>query len=132
VIVSFESKIRKLARLNYWQNIYSASQKCSGIRLFENIFNYSGLQTSFLYWLSIYDMLFSELSTHEDEFLTSEILEDDERTDAYLIYRNKKHDYLWRKHRAEEKNSQLKANRKKGFQEQGNETFINVDLRREE
>ncbi len=130
--MSFETKIRKLAKLNYWQNIYSASKKCSGIQLFENNFNYSGLQTRFLYWLSVYDMLFSELATHEDKLLTFEVLDDNDRTDAYLIYRNKKHDFLWKKHREDEQQSQMKASRKKNFKNPGKETSINIDLRKEE
>lgn len=130
--MTLDLQLRNLARSVYWQNIYSASKKCSGVRLFKNTFNYSGLQVRFLYWLSTYDLLFSELSTHEDDLLTSEVLENEYRTDAYLIYRNKKHDYLWKKHREEEKNAQLKATRKKGFKHPGKESLISVDLRREE
>lgn len=129
--MTLDLQLRNLARSAYWQNLYSASQKCSGIRLFENVSNLSGLQVRFLYWLSTYELLFSELSTHEDDLLTLEVLEDEDRTDAYLIYRNKKHDYLWKKHREEEKNTQLKATRKKGFKHPGKESSINVDLRRE-
>ena len=130
--MNLETNIRKLAMTKHWQNVYVTSQKCSCIRMFENNFNYSGLQTRFLYWLSVYEMLYSELSTYEDDLLTLEVLDDEDRTDAYLIYRNKKQDFLWKQHRAEEKKSQLKANRKKNFKNPGKETSINVDFRREE
>jgi hypothetical protein len=128
--MNLDTQIRNLARSTYWQNLYNSTQKCNGVRLFENVSNFSGLQVRFLYWLSTYNMLFTELATHEDELLNKEILEDEYRTDAYLIYRNKKQDYLWKKHREEEKQAQLKATRKKGFKHPGKESVINVDLRR--
>jgi len=130
--MNIDSKLRKLSVNKNWQSIYGASQKCSDIRLFLNNDNYSGIQIQFLYWLSVYEMLFSELSTYEDKLLTLKVLDDEDRTDAYLIYRNKKHDYLWKKHREEEKQTQLQVNRKKNFKNPGKETSINVDLRREE
>jgi len=128
--MNIDAQIRKLAKTSYWQNIYKASEKCSGIKLFYNENTFSGLQSRFLYWLSTYDMLYTELATHEDELLTDAVLEDDDRTDAYLSHRTKKNDFLWRKHRQEEKEAQQKAN-KKGFKSPGKESRINVDLRRE-
>ncbi len=127
-----DCKIRNLAKTNYWQNLYKSCQECSGLQLFKNTYNFSGLQIRFLYWLSTYDLLYKELATHEDDCLTRDVLLDNDRTDAYLIYRNKKQDYLWRKHRDDEKQAQLKANRKKKFKHPGKENLINVDLRREQ
>jgi hypothetical protein len=129
--MNIDTKLRNLAKTNYWQNLYKSSQKCSGIRLFKNSSNFSGLQVRFLYWLSVYELLFTELSTYEDDLLSEAVLADEVRTDAYLIHRNKKQDYLWRKHRDEEKQAQIKANRKKSFKNPGKESLINVDLRRE-
>ena len=128
---TLDFKLRKMAKNSYYQNIYKSSEKCYGIKLFSNNTNLSGLQVRFLYWLSTYDVLFTELATHEDELLSQEVLEDDDRTDAYLIYRNKKQDYLWRKHRQDEKEAQQSANRKKKFKHSGKQSTINVDLRRE-
>lgn len=130
-MITLDSQLRKMAKDSYYQNIYKASEKCYGIKVFANDMNFSGLQVRFLYWLSTYDVLYTELATHEDELLTSAVLEDDDRTDAYLIYRNKKQDYLWRKHRQDEKEAQQSANRKKGWKNPGKESTINVDLRRE-
>lgn len=129
--MDIDAQLRKLAKTSYWQNIYKASEKCSGIKLFFNENNFSGLQSRLLYWLSIYDALFIEKATHEDELLTNAVLEDDDRTDAYLAHRSKKNDYLWRKHRQEEAEAQKKANRTKGWKNPGIESSINVDLRRE-
>lgn len=130
-MITLDSQLRRLAKTSYWQNIYQASEKCSGIKLFTNENNFSGLQSRFLYWLSTYDILFTEQMTHEDEHLTNAVLEDEDRTDAYLAHRNKKNDYLWRKHRQDEREAQQSANRKKGFKNPGKESTINVDLRRE-
>jgi len=130
-MITLDSQLRKMAQNSYYQNIYKTNEKYYGIKLFANDTNLSGLQVRFLYWLSTYDVLFTELATHEDELLSSAVLEDEYRTDAYLMYRNKKQDYLWRKHRQDEKEAQQSANRKKGFKNPGKESTINVDLRRE-
>ena len=130
-MVNIDTSLRFLARSNYWQSIYSASKK-SNISLFENNANFSGIQIKFLYWLQIYSMLYEELSTYEDNRLTENVIKSQFRTDCYLIYRNKKHEFLWRKHRQEEEEAKRKASRKKGFKHPGKESTINVDLRREQ
>ena len=127
-----DAKLRKLARSNYWQNLYSASLKNLNIKLFKNDYNYTSDQVRFLYWLSVYHLLYEELNTYVDELLTINVINDDLRTDAYLIHRQHKNDYLWKKHRQEEKEAQINANRKKGFKNPGKVTTINVDLRRED
>lgn len=130
--MSVDSQLRKMAKSSYWQNIYKSCKDCTGIHLFNNNWNFSGLQSRFLYWLSTYDMLYTELSTFEDDLLTENVLKDDIRTDAYLIHRNKKNNFLWKKHRQDEKEAQRKASGKKGYKSPGKESNITVDLRREE
>ena len=130
-MVNIDKSLRKLARSSYWQNLYRASQKCSNISLFSNFSDYSGIQVKFLYWLQTYQMLYDELSTFEDERLTENVIENDFRADAYLIHRNKKHEFLWKKYREDESNSRRKANHKKKFKHPGKESIIKVDLRRE-
>ena len=127
-----ENQIRKIAKSNKYQNLYNATEKCSGINIFENKSNFSALQLRFLYWLSTYNMLYTELATYEDGLLSEGVIDDDIRTDAYLVYRNKKNEYQWKKYRQEEKEAQMKNNRKKGFKNPGKESLISVDLRREE
>lgn len=131
--MNIDAQIRKLAKSSHYQQIYNASLKNSGIHLFDNVNNFSGLQIYFLYWLTTYNILYEELAKHEDDKLTEAIILDDFRTDAYLTYRNKKHDYLWKKYRREEKMRELQdrnENRKK-HSSPGKKTLINVDLRRE-
>jgi hypothetical protein len=53
-----------------------------------------------------------------------------ERCDAYLIYRNKKQDHLWKKYRREEKLSEHKSRHPKSHKD-GKAQLIEVDLRRE-
>ena len=128
-----DKKIRKLARSQKWQNLYQASKNCGFVSLFNNSHNYSGLQIKFLYYLSVYDMLYAELAKHEDPFLSEQVIQNDRRCDCYLIYRNKKHDYLWKQYRKDERARDLKnrnPNRRKRTSK-GKQTSINVDLRRE-
>ena len=125
-----EKEIRHLAKSNYWQNLYDASKNCSNISLFENNTNFSGLQVRMIYWLSVYSMLYEELQKHEDKLLTENVIKDEMRVDAYLIYRNKKHDFLWRKYRKEEKVAEMK-NRHPKKHKSGDINMIEVDLRRE-
>lgn len=127
---SLDDKIRKLARSSYWQNLFSASKECANIQLFENTSNFSGLQVKFLYYLAVYDMLFGELAKHEDDYLTKNVIEDNDRTDAYLIYRNKKHDHLWKKYRIDEKLADHKS-KHPSKHKSGKAQLIEVDMRRE-
>jgi len=105
-----EQQIRKLARSNYFQNIYHASKECSGINLFENKTNFSGVQSLFLYWLSTYNMLYKELAQLEWENLDEKVIKDDYRCDCFLYWRSKHIEKEIRKAKKEEK----KANKKPG------------------
>jgi len=84
-----EKILRKLARSSDWQLLYAKSSEINGINLFENINNFSKLQLRFLYWLSIYHSLYSDLYSHEP-YITIDVIEDDIETDAYLYYRSVK------------------------------------------
>lgn len=129
--MSIESKIRQLARSNYWQTIYNQSKDCSGIYIFENTNNFSGLQQSFLSWLSVYKMLYEELGKHEnDKYLTESVINDDLRCDAYLFWRSKKIDFDWKKY--QQNKTQSEASRHKNTRSaSGKQSFVDVDLRRE-
>ena len=129
---NLDNKLRILAKSSYWQALYRASQKCSFVSLFENAGTFSGLQVRFLYWLNAYQLLYDELSTFEDSLLTENVIEDNFRCDSYLAYRNKKHEFSWKKHRQEEEMAKRKASRKKPFKHPGKESTIEVDLRREQ
>lgn len=128
---NIEKKIRKLARSSYWQSIWNASKQSASVQLFENKTNLSYLQSRFLYWLDTYAFLYEELSTHADDKLTEGVIENDFRCDAYLTYKNKKNDFMWKKYREDEKLRELKERNPKKFTKQGKEAHCSVDFRRE-
>ena len=72
--MDYISIIRQLARSNYWQNIFTTSKDVGSIHLFDNQNNYSGLQSLFLYWLKVYDLLYTELSQKEWKYLDEQVL----------------------------------------------------------
>lgn len=107
--MNLHSQIRQLARSSYWQEIYHASKNCSGVYLFENQNNFSGIQYLFLYWLRVYAMLYEELAQLEWENLDLKVIQDNDRCDAFLYWRGKKIETQIRNRKIEER----KANRKK-------------------
>ncbi len=104
-----EAHVRKLARSNYWQEIYNSSKTCSGIYLFENQVNFSGIQYLFLYWLRVYAMIYSELAKLEWENLDEEVIENNDRLDAFMYWRSKHIEKQIRKSKLEEGKSDKKS-----------------------
>jgi len=129
--MTIDDRLRNLAKSVYWQSLYNASLNTANVNIFNNMTDFSGLQVCFLYWLSVYKMLNDELATYEDKRLTKNVLLDNYRVDAYLVYRGKKNEFLWKKHRQEEKEAKIKSGRKKAWKNPGKESTISVDLRRE-
>lgn len=103
-----EEQIRELARSSYWQEIFNASKNCSGVYLFANQTNFSGIQYLFLYWLRVYSMLYEELHKLEWENLDEKVITDNDRTDAFLYYRSKQIEKDIRKAKIEERKSKRK------------------------
>lgn len=127
-----DTQLRKLARSSCWQLIYNSSKKCANIQIFDNVSNFSGLQSRFLHWLFVYDMLFEEIAKHESKFLTENVIENDYRCDAYLTYRYKKHDYSWKQHRREERLREIQTRNKNNQHSSGDKQQVcNVEFRRE-
>lgn len=106
-----EEHVRKLARSNYWQEIYNSSKTCSGIYIFQNQTNFSGIQYLFLYWLRVYAMIYSELAQLEWENLDEKVIENNDRFDAFMYWRSKHIEKQIRKAKEEDK----KANNKPGM-----------------
>lgn len=117
--------IRKMARSAYWQNIYRTSKECSNIALFRNVSDHSAIQSHFLYWLKMYDMLYSELSKKEWTYLTEAIIENDYRCDAFLYYRRREIEKQIQKNKMEERKNQIKSKGK----HKGNVSPWQVDMR---
>lgn len=104
-----EAQIRQLARSSYWQEVYNSSKKCSGVYLFENQTNFSGIQYLFLYWLRVYSMAYEELAQLEWENLDDKVINDNDRCDAFLYWRSKQIEKQLRKTKIEERKSKKKS-----------------------
>lgn len=103
-----EAQIRKLARSAHWQQLYSASKECYGIRLFENESNFSGIQVLFLHWLRVYNMLYDEMYQLEWPNLDEEVIKTDFRCDAFLYYRRKQQEKKLREYQRENRKNSKK------------------------
>jgi len=79
--------IRELAKSDNWQLLYTKSKDISSIQLFNNIKNFSKIQLTFLYWLTIYNSAYQDLASKE-KYLTKEVIEDTIEFDAYLYYKS--------------------------------------------
>jgi hypothetical protein len=120
--MEIEPQIRKLARSTYWQNVYRSAKEIGSIQLFENITNFSGLQSLFLFWLSVYDTLYGELSSKEYKYLDEKVLDSDIRCDAFLYWRSQIKEAEIDKHKREQRESKL------NFREKGKTTTFDVDF----
>ena len=89
-----EKYIRKLARSPHYQLLYVRAKEIGSIKLFKNDADYLPVQVLFLHWLEVYHSLFNDLLTHED-FISKEVIENDIKCDAYIIYRNDKRKREW-------------------------------------
>jgi hypothetical protein len=117
-----ESKIRQLARSGYWQSLYRASKE-SGIQLFENVTNLSGLQIIFIYWLEIYSFLYDLIIKKEYEFLNYKYIENDIRVDSFLYFRKRQNELELVKSKEERIRQKTKFKGK-----QGKQTYFDVDF----
>lgn len=79
--------IRRLARSNEFQTLYSSVKNISTIKLFENNNDLSDVQLLFLHWLEIYNKLY-QLLGQKEEFLSEMIINDDVYCDSFIFYRN--------------------------------------------
>lgn len=78
--------LRKLARSDKWQRLYIRAKELNGIHLFSNNSDLSDSQMAFLQWIEIYSVLREDIVMKRPG-INEEILEDDIRTDAYLLVR---------------------------------------------
>jgi hypothetical protein len=101
-----ESVIRKLARSDYFQNLYSHSKEL-GFQFFQNNHTLTKIQIIFLSWVSCYSSLYQDLAMQED-YISEEVIEDDVRADAYLYWRKvKKYDKKTKKKKDTDKENSL-------------------------
>lgn len=109
--MDYIESIRKLARSSHFQNLYSASKEAGTIKIFENDSNFSGLQVIFLYWLRVYDLLYSELAQKEWKYLSEDVVEDDVRCDAFLHWRGLQRSKEIDKYKQDQKTSKMNFKR---------------------
>ena len=117
--------IRKLSRSAYWQNIYKMSKECANVSVFNNTSEFSAFQSNFLYWLRIYDMLYSELSQKEWIYLSENVIENNFRCDAFLYYRKRQIEEKIQKNKIEDSKNRIKTSGK----HKGDVTPWEVDMR---
>lgn len=101
--MDLEKELRKLARSSYWQRISNSSQKNFGIQLFDNVKDLSGIQTLFLYWVEVYNMLYKEYVEQEWDHLSEDVIKDDIRCDAFMYWRQKELEKKIRKYKQDQK-----------------------------
>jgi hypothetical protein len=78
--------LQTLARSNTAQTVYRHTKEIGSLRLFNNDTDLSHLQILYLYYLSLYESLYNDLSMQED-YLTQEVIDDPIRTEAYLLFK---------------------------------------------
>jgi len=120
--MNYDTLIRKLARSEYWQTLYSTAKEIGTIRLFDNDSNYSSLQSLFLYWLRVYNLLYTELAQKEWKFLDEDVINNDIRCDAFLHWRNIEKEKQLFTHKQNEKVNKLK------FKNSGKVSTFDIDF----
>jgi len=81
--------LQKLARSNKWQILYNRAKELGTLRLFKNDMDLTKIQIWMLYFLEMYSSLYTDLAMNED-FISEEVIQDDLRCEAYLLYRKEK------------------------------------------
>lgn len=121
-----EKEIRKLARSDYWQTLYSMSKDGHDIQFFDNVNSLSGPQVSLLQWLRTYDMLYTEKAQKESCFLTDNVIKCDQRCNAYLHIRRIRIENDWLQHQHDKKADDAKS--RHSFKNNDNVSVIDVKL----
>jgi hypothetical protein len=78
--------IRKLAKSDYWQTVYSLSEKMK-IRLFANDMDFTRSQILLLKYLNFYSQIYMDIALGD---VTELVLEDELYEDAYYFYKTQK------------------------------------------
>lgn len=80
--------LRKLAKSDRFQAIYHRAKNSGMIKLFKNNYDLSRIQEWFLHYLEIYNLLYKDLVNGE-KYISEEVIQNDIRTDAYLLLKSK-------------------------------------------
>jgi len=104
--------LRKLARSYQWQSLYVRCKEIGSLNLFHNSDDLSEIQRRFLMWLEIYNSLYMDLRMEED-YISEEVIEDDIRCEAYLLYKSR-----------EKKSDKKKGKNKRQVNHEGSHSVI--------
>lgn len=80
--------LKQLAKSVKYQTLYARSKEMANIRLFLNQLDFTAIQTLFLDWLEIYHSLYMDVVMEKDN-IDYDIIDDDIRTEAYLLWRHR-------------------------------------------
>lgn len=80
--------LRALARSAEYQTLYNRAKDLR-FKLFDNNKNLTKLQITFLNLLETYAALYQDIAMGED-YIDEDVINNDIRTDAYLVYKRKK------------------------------------------
>ena len=78
--------LQTLARSNNAQIMYHRAKELGTLRLFNNDTDLSQIQITYLYYLELFSMLYTDLQM-EEPYISEQIIEDPIRVEAYLLYR---------------------------------------------
>ncbi len=101
--------LKKIAKSDYWQVIYNRAKEIGTLKLFNNDSDLSGIQVFFLYLLQMYNILYQDLAEKRD-YISEEVIEDDIRTEAYLLLRKELRDKKRKKNNKREVDTSGNAN----------------------
>jgi len=84
-MTDYLSELRRLAKTDYYQSMYTASKEL-GLQLFRNNTDLTKMQLWFLAYMSIYNVINTDIAMGE---IGERVLENEIYEDAYLIYKKK-------------------------------------------
>ena len=83
--------LKKLARSNRWQILYQRAKEIGTLKLFNNDSDLASDQIWMLYFLEMFSGLYLDLAMKEEN-ISEEVIQDDIRSEAYLLWKKEKKD----------------------------------------
>lgn len=83
--------LRKLTRSLRWQTLYARAKEIGSLKLFNNATDLSKIQILVLQWSEISRSLYEDLAM-DKKYISEKVIEDDLRTEAYLLWRRNNKD----------------------------------------
>lgn len=85
------NSLRKFSRSIRWQTLYARAKEIGSLKLFNNTSDLTKMQLLVMQWSEIYHSLYEDLAMNK-RYINEEVIEDELRTDAYLLWRRKNKD----------------------------------------